>query len=589
MVCRTVSLIALTLVVAVATWGCSEESVACSNTDDCAHDEVCVDGYCEEGEPGDFNISEPNRGQENDEHQSECPEGGCAARMFTPHTVNFLNVPAGETYTELTFLRSRGEEPLIIDDIAVTSGSDFDVTFPGEPAADGSFGPPEQDRSDFEPTVLEPGEEKFVRVWFRPDDEEESNGTMTIMSNAVAGDEHTVDLRGNFEAGCMLTTHDDGVDFGAVTIGQTAVRTITLENCAMATELEIHALTIAENDGGVFAIPSDGYPGDLPGSVLRVPGKERVTVAVAYTPEQEVQNDGELLISSTNQYDPQLRLPLSGRGTTTVCPDAEIDVVGESTTEEVLQVEPLQTLQLTGENSQGPQGAAIEEYQWSLVDFPATAHPHRSLEPSSTAVDPELLVDVTGSYRVELTVVDEQGNSSCSSAVLDIEAVPERDIYLEATWHPVFSTDTERGEGIDLRLHYVHPNGVWGSREGSLYQTTADDEEPPREWGPGEARILQTDSWGEFPEVIAHDDPEPGYGYEVGIHKNYDYTLGAADATMKVYLQGLLAGESKDRRIHDIGDLWHVGTVEWGETPEFVEVDEMVDDHQIPLEEVSWP
>ncbi len=579
----------LIVVAGFGLYGCSDDAVVCSSQSDCAADEVCFDGICEEGEPGDFNITEPtNNGEDNDNNREDCPSDGCRGRLFTQNTVIFHDVAPQATYTEVTFVENYGEDPFVVDDVAITSGSDFEVTFPDGRNEDGSFPPRDEDATSIDGATVEPGEMMYLRVWFTPEDDEPSDGTMTIYSDVAGDEEVEVNLVGNYRPGCMQTSASEGIDFGAVTIGESAQRTVTITNCSLSGELEIHALAISESADGAYSIREDSYPGDLPGSVLKLEAKQTVTFVVEYSPEDEEVDEGELLLSTTDQHFPQLRAPLTGHGSTEACPTAEIEVFGQTVADGEVEVRPLETVELSGQASSHPDGAAIEEYQWALIDKPAPAHPLVDFF-SPAQVSPELFVDVGGTYRVELNVVDAEGNSSCSPAVVDLKAVPDGDIYLELTWHPVFTTDTERGEGTDVRLHYVHPNGDWGSPEWSIFQSVAKEDEPPRSWDGGHVEMVSTDMWGEFPETIRHDAPQEGLFYDVGAYFNYDFTMGTTDATLRVFFDGILAFEHADRRLYELGELWYAGQVEWGDEPQFYEVDEILVDHQAPSEPVSWP
>lgn len=587
-----------------ASVGCSDEAVSCSDDEDCVDSEICVDRHCEPDETGDFNLSEPGEPGEpinngsNDEpngqdnqidpvNQSggeDCPDEGCKPRLFTPNTVTFIDVAMGDIDTILTFIENYGEAPLEIDAITVDSDGDFELTYPGPRDEEGTLPPRQEDQLIFSPTTLEPGEELMLRTWFIPQADGTREGSFTISSNAVRNEEFTVELRGNYRPGCLLASHrTEGLHFGAVTIEDTAYRTITLENCSLSTELQLDGIAISDNDGGVFGIREDSYPGDLPDSPLLLEPKEEVTVVVGYVPTDEEHNAGELLISSTDEHRPQMAIPLSGHGTTSTCPIAEISTAEDSNPGDMLQVSPLETVQLSGENSHNPDGPEIETYEWSLIGTPFTAHPMMGFEPSANAANPDLWLDVTGSYQVELNVIDEEGNASCQPATIELQAIPDDDVYLEMSWHTPYTTDTELGEGTDLHLHYVHPNGHWGSPEWSVFT-----HQPEQQWDGGRVVMKNSDIWGEFPEVISHEDPEAGAEYNVGVHYNHDFGLGVSDVTMRVFLQGELAWEIYDERIYDVGDLWHMGRVVWSDSPTFTTVDTLSTDHDLPTEPPQW-
>lgn len=554
-------LISLTATLAVA---CSNDGaeVPCDDDGDCADGQSCVEGFCR-AENSTFNIFEPPTQRE----PRLLVEGGLDFFFSEPGVSQWLALP----------IQNGGTARLDIDDIALSNDEVFELSFPEGRDEDGGFPEPGDDADSFSPTFIEPdGDPLLVRVWFHPEDEERHDAELTIVSNDPDREEHTVELRANHASSCLNLSYPDGVDFQSVPVEETVSRTVQLTNCSSVSELELLGLTITDSADGAFSIASDSYPGDLPGETLAMSPMQAQSFVVEYTPEHEATDKGELLITSTDEDEPEMRIPLTGQGVDGECPEARIAASPEgeppvAQDDGALQVAPLDTVHFSAEESIG-EGLS---YEWSLLETP-----YRSFiefTPDAHIVDPDLWVDLAGRYVVELRVINADGIANCTPETLQIDAVPIHDVYVELEWWVTGIPEPEGGEGVDLDLHYLHSNGNWGSTDWSVFSGA-----PEQSWDGGQALVVIDDEWGEFPEVIVHDDPESGQTYDIGVHYQWDlWGFGTAFATVSVYLEDTLVWRREDQSIHEPNDLWHVGFVEWGDTPSFTEVDEMVDDHSL--------
>ncbi len=501
---------------------------------------------------------------------------GLSPELDTRPSLSFARTAPGTQEFQLTLIDNIGAAPLNIDSIFINDGSYFDISFPGPLEADGSLPDPSTDTAEPARTVLEPNDPPLqMRVWFEPVDDDPATGEITILSNDPTNPEFTIRLLGNSGSPCLEVSHRDGLDFNLATIDQTTYRTITMRNCASDSDLNISDLAISDSDGGVFLIREDSYPGDLPTDPYVLGPEEQTNVVIGYAPTAEVANEGELLIVSDDAATPNLRIPLTGQGTTAVCPVAVANgrVQGGLQASPSVIAEPLDTIELSAEGSYDPDGTDLT-YEWSIVDRPSSSN--SQLSPDTEAESPTLWMDVAGIYAVELTVYDEVGMASCEPARVDISAVPGQDIHVQLVWNSPVVPEPVTGLGTDLDVHYLHGNGSWGN---NAYSVNWQNRE--QFWG-GPATLDIDSLYGETPENINHSSPDEGQ-YYVGVHYYRTYGNGASDATVRVYFGGALVHEHRNKRLHNLNDLWHVGTVNWGPAPQFFEVDNMISSHTIPF------
>lgn len=552
--------------------GCSDDDgqVPCDGDHDCAADQLCVDGYCEAADNTGFN-----------------PGENPVVRQPILHTeseMNFLvSDPEHSEWLPLE-IANGGNAILEIDDLKLEPDSHFELTFPDGRNEDGNIPPPNGDDTSFSPTQIEPGDPPLlVRVWFHPQNEQSRSEQLVISTNDPERQEHAVKLRGNHAISCLEISHRDGVDFQSVPVGESVSRTVHLRNCSTITDLELLGLSLTDSADGVFAIDDESYPGDLPGETLTMDPMETQSFVIEYTPPQQGSYDGEFLVTSTDEDDFERRVPITGQAVEGQCPEARIGASTEGSApepidDEILEVEPQDTVHLSAEESHDPAGGELS-YEWALLEAPY--HTDARFEPSATIADPDIWLDLSGRYVVELTVSSEDGVANCQRQTLTIDAEPDRDVYVELEWFVSGVPEPEGGEGVDLDLHYLHQNGNWGSTDWSVFA-----EAQHQSWADGEATMLLEEGWGRVPEVIVHDDPEEGMTYDVGVHYQWDLGFGTSFATVTVYLDGQLTWRREDQTIHTPNDLWHAGYVDWSESPSFVEVDEMVDEHSLTYGDV---
>ena len=499
-------------------------------------------------------------------------------QLFSPQQLTFGRVPAGQSSWQLTEIRNAGQAPLEIEDI-ILDHDNFRLTYPDPEAEEQT---PENDLEQMPKSTLEPQESFQARVWFEPDSTDPETADMFVYSNDPNKSEYKVDISGNSDSACIKVSFGDKVDFGQSSIGQPTKKTGTIQNCSETKELQVSNIELTKDDGGVFEIAQDSLPGNLPNSPLTIPTGERVNFVITFTPQANQSYSGELLINNSSPANSDLRLPVEGTGTDNQCPKAEAagSLGGGRPSTDITTV-PLKTVQLSANDSRDPDGS-IQRYEWSLIQKPEGSTTR--LTPSNTAENPELYLDLQGTYKVELKVFDNQGQASCGDrAVVTIKAIPQDDIHVQLIWDTPADPDETNRCGADLDLHYLHPNGQWKHPKWDIYykNKTSDWGQPGSEDDP---RLDIDDTDGAGPENVNHSSPESGINYRVGVYyfraeapdagfgrivgggscpDNEPDHYGASYATVRIFIDGELQFEKKNKYMADTGYFWEVGVIQW--------------------------
>lgn len=495
---------------------------------------------------------------------------GLGGELFVSHPlVDFPQTPPGFDEYRFVELHNVGSAPLQIEDIHMSSGDHiFDISFPDERTT-----PIAQDSDTPASVLAHDGEPILVRVMFSPQDWDPAEGSFTIVSNDAYDPELEVEIRGNSGDTCLEVSHYDGVDFGPAAMGMDNKELITLRNCSPSADLELYSIEIYSDEDGVFDVDADSLSGGLAdgGDHVLKPG-DVTTAKINFHPTAEADYAGELLIASDDSRNEELILPITGHGVDGVCPEAVAMgfVDGASPTAEI-HAAPQDIVELTAAGSLDPDGTQIE-YEWAVI-----GRPNGSLadvdSPFSETTTFEL--DIVGHFLVELTVTDELGLTNCEPAVVEIFAFPTEDIHVQLVWStPVVNQsyggpDGEEEIGVDLDLHYVHPEAYWGDSKSVNFMRRDEDWEEH-----GHVTLDIDDRWGEDPENINHSDPLNGAFYRVGVHYYTNNGFGATDATVRVYFGIDLYGQY-ERRLHDTDNFWYVGNIQWNEDdPTFLFLDQ---------------
>lgn len=246
------------------------------------------------------------------------------------------------------------------------------------------------------------------------------------------------------------------------------------------------------------------------------------------------------------------------------CTSPIISAAGQANDTAYLEAPPGSTIQLDARVL----GLEDATYQWRFVEFPYAQSmpfmaPRIVAHPNGTA---DFKVESLGLYSVELTVEDADGTPICAGEVAEVLVKTDDQIYVELVWETPSKTDQNDGHAPDLELHYKHPDGIWAGLEPPLdifwYTPTAD-------WGiPGDPsddpvmrRFVEN---GPGPEAIYHTKADPLI-YSVGIYSYDDKGYGPSYATVRVYLDGVLADEVVNIEMPRTNHFYEVLTINAGQ------------------------
>ncbi len=350
-------------------------------------------------------------------------------------------------------------------------------------------------------------------------------------------------------------TGPEALYFVGLQVGDSQVKAATIENAGRST-LEIEEVEIE----GPFDL-MDFNEGA--GEKQLLPGEE-LSLSVHYQAVDDEGRQGLMTIWSDDPEQPRLDVELVASAEYP-CPTAVINAESEeghsvANPQGSLEGKPLETVYFDGTDSHGPDGTAVVDYEWRLVDTPQDTFVVLE-EPSDLATN-ALYLELSGNYVVELDVWDENGERSCEPARMAVNAVSGDAIHLQLVWDTPTDPDPFNQSGTDLDLHFLHEAGSWNRVPFDCHWMN-----PNPDWGdPGDARmnprldIDEINGWG--PENINLDIPEAGTRYGVGVNYFSDHGYGPSYATVRIFIHGVLEREFSGQYMVD-GEFWHVADIDW--------------------------
>jgi hypothetical protein len=396
----------------------------------------------------------------------------------------------------------------------------------------------------------------------------------------VAGDGAPDPLFQEFEVPLSALAVDNGlpdiqvepamVTFGRVGLSDVVRKTVTIRNVGVR-DLIVQGVVLEAPPDGPFRCATCAAAQN---STLTPTSS--VSFEVAFNPGALQDYAAELVVTSTDPDEREVRVPLSGAG-------QEAPVACITLLDDVTMLRPEGTVRMDGACSTTPnQGAYIQQYQWELVyrtvgstttlesvvpdnngprgvvltvDCPDPALV--GADPCSTRIDS--VADLAGTYEVALTVVDSTGIRSAPTTVR-YRATPTEALHIQLVWdHP----------SGDLDLHFMRGSGplfnhltdcYFSNRFPVWFGDAATDPRNPR---------LDVDDQGGFgPENVNVIAPEPGR-YRVAVHYWNKKTDGdpAALATLRIFVKGQLAVEQNQFFSRD-QEMWLVGDLDWPQDPD---------------------
>ncbi len=350
-----------------------------------------------------------------------------------------------------------------------------------------------------------------VLVTFEPATYIDYPASLVIESNDPDQPTLTVPITGEGIDGAVpeLSVDKLSVDFGEVTVGDTAqdVFTITNTGTGPLTLLDSSGLV----DAGAFSVLSDPA-----GQTLQPDAS--FPVVLEYAPTGVDGDWTTFTVDSNDPLQPSLDIAVLGNGGGDL-PVAVIDAPADAA--------PLDTLIFDGSGSYDPGGFTPLTYTWTLFEQPAASTTALS---DTAAAAPSLFIDAAGVYTIALQVENAIGLQS-EVVSHTLAAVPTEDLYVLLSWNTANS---------DLDLHLVQddPANYFYSPDDCCFCN------PNPDWGDGSSTdddpLLALDNRvGYGPENINIADPQPGT-YYIRVHYYDDNSGGDTEATVSVYVGGEL-------------------------------------------------
>jgi hypothetical protein len=313
----------------------------------------------------------------------------------------------------------------------------------------------------------------------------------------------------------------EAIDFGTIATGETATEYLLVENVG---DGPLEMLETEQSGSGAFSVVTNPV-----GSTI--PAGSSATVLLEYTPDGGLSgHSGTLTFGSNDPDEPTVSVELTG-GDGGPDVDYPVAIITGPT-----ELTPPATLMLDGSESTSADDSLLT-YNWNIIDAP----PQSNIEIANpTSAIATMVVDVAGSYTVELSVTDGTGLTSAPSQHT-VVARPVEELYIALTW--------DKGNS-DLDLHVVPSGGVfWGEDDLSFCNTEVD-------WGEsGSGTHSGDDDDGYGPETVNISVSDTGY--HIGVHYFEDNGGAEAEATVTVYLNGEPHETLSMTLVHNY--FWRVG------------------------------
>ena len=198
----------------------------------------------------------------------------------TPEAVSFVDVPVGETYTQVVRITNISEGVIQIKSVTA-SNADFRVS------------------GILLPVVVAPGTSESLTISYRAAAEGQREGEIGIVTStgetALALKVRAVAMVGQKE----LTASEAGINFEDVAVGSSTKKVLSLTNSGNR-ELRISSTSVS---GAGFSVSGAGAVNLSPG--------QNITVDVNFTPKDTGRQAGSLMVSSA-EGGSLLEIPLSG-------------------------------------------------------------------------------------------------------------------------------------------------------------------------------------------------------------------------------------------------------------------------------------
>lgn len=452
--------------------------------------------------------------------------------VFTPASLDFGEVPVDMQRALPVVLSNQGQYKLVIQSVELPAGF----------ALRGVKGM-------IEGGEILPGESLDLEVVFLPSEEATYTGDLVIVDGQLSW---TLPLNGVgvIREVPVLAVNPVGVDFGAVSLGETGRATVQISNRGTATGV-IERASLRSTSMDLDGNETFGLGTALP---ITVDPGQSVSVELTFTPTLEAQISDVLVMHAVDHT--PLEVGVTGQG---IVPLG--DVVCTPSRVEFGQVErgSTRTLSVICEARGGPArliGARISDNPMFVLPSPPNT---QDLTSGGTAtIDIEFRPDGTPSEQTGTMVVDYNGGTGPATFTVNLvgDVIPppvtETAMAVKLQW---------TSNGTDVDLHFVGPGGRFYEAPNDCYYGNRTPD-----WGVNgdttDNPFLDTDDVdGYGPEEI-NLAAAPAGRYDIYVHYFADNSVRSTDAIVEVYISGQLAA-TRNRGNLNCGLVWHVGYVQW--------------------------
>jgi hypothetical protein len=212
--------------------------------------------------------------------------------FLTASSFDFGSVPLGGSVTQRAALvGNAGDAPCVVTALNRTGSADFAMVFP----------------TPVTPFSVQPGLGRGIFVEYMPSELGPDNGMIEVVSDDPDEPGLLLGLSGTgVPAAPEINVNPLSLDYGTVTVGNTASLTMTIENLGTA-DLTVSALTLTGSSD--FALGAGA-----PATPFVVPAGGSVGVPVDYTPSGTGGDSGQLDIASDDADEPSVEVSLTGTG-----------------------------------------------------------------------------------------------------------------------------------------------------------------------------------------------------------------------------------------------------------------------------------
>lgn len=414
----------------------------------------------------------------------------------SPAALTFTEATVGNPEEDLFTITNVGDADLNISQLQLLGSQTYSYTQMGNP-------------------ILSPGQSADVFVVYAPISEGSSDSaSILVSSNDPDTPMVEVPLSAVIETTGMpiLRVDPSNLDLGTINVGSVTTGTFLLESVG---DVPVDLMSYSMSGSSFTLNPVDTWPLTL------APG-ETTSVDVTFAPT----TGGSVSETFTVDCADPAGDPIA---TVTAAVDDSLPIADCYVDPAQIQPNTGATATWHGSNSYDPNGAALINFNWTLISKPAGSQVFMPF--GSSANRGGFAPDLAGDYIAQLVVTNEFGVSSepCEAT---LEAIPGQGLWVQMSW--TYSND-------DMDLHLLYNNGSYNSNNDCYYANCPGG---GPDWGQSgntadNPSLDQDDIGGIGPENTTIQTPYSGT-YTVVVHDYPGSTFTGGNAvTVVIFLGGV--------------------------------------------------